>query len=294
MSLSMITFKKHKCSLNGNAGKEISNKYVNIYVKITDSCNASCKFCEYGNKDPKFKFNLKRFKQIILEIKRSYIDINKVSFTGGEPTTNLEDLQDAISFVRRNLRATFIVVSTNGYKLNSLVPIYKKSRINSIALSRHHFHNTTNEEIFGTKSVPDFKEIQEVQKVTKNIHLSCNLIREYVDSQNKLARYMYHASKFGLYDIGFVDLMPVNEFAKSHFVDFSKNIQLNSKLICCNFKWEYDGICKCNNYLYLPKSGSKVTKFYIRQRTKQDVPVGSNVVFDGEYLRENFGGQKIL
>jgi molybdenum cofactor biosynthesis enzyme MoaA len=219
--------------------------------------------------------------------------INKISFTGGEPTTNITKLYEAIHFIRNNLQNIFIVVNTNGYNLYWLYGLHDEFKIDSIALSRHHYFDSINEMIFGVKTVPNFKMIQEYQKQFNNIHLSCNLIKGYIDSQVEVERYLEQAHKLGVYDVGFVGLMPVTKFAEKSFVDFSKIIVGNGK-VCCNLEGSYKGICKCSNYLFLPKTGDKVVKFYARHRMKDSTPVGSNLYFNGKNLMENFAGKIII
>lgn len=293
MSLADIQFKECSCSLNGVEGSKIQHKYVNIYVKIADRCNARCKFCDYHDKNYGFKFDFDKFRQVLLQLKKSDITVNKISFTGGEPTTNITGLYNAMHFTRKNLRNVFIVVNTNGYNLYWLYGLHDEFGINSIALSRHYYYDNINEMIFGIKTVPNFKRIQSFQKKFNNIHLSCNLIKGYVDNQTEVTRYLEHAYKLGVYDVGFVGLMPITKFAETYFVDFSKIIKCNEQL-CCNLEWSYKGICKCSNYLFLPKFGDKIVKFYARHRMKDSTPVGSNLFFDGENLMENFAGKIII
>ena len=43
----------------------------------------------------------------------------------------------------------------------------------------------------------------------------------------------------------------------------------------------------------MPKKGNKLVKFYARHRCNHTTDIGSNVVFDGQYIRSNFGGKII-
>jgi hypothetical protein len=125
------------------------------------------------------------------------------------------------------------------------------------------------------------------------VHLSCNIIKGYIDTKQKILRYLEYAASVGVYDVGFVGLMDVNEYATHHLVDFGK-INLESPSLIRNKDWRMKGnACKCSNYLYIPKEGTKIVSIYYRHRCKHNVDMKSNVVFDGENLRHNFNGQLI-
>jgi len=95
----------------------------------------------------------------------------------------------------------------------------------------------------------------------------------------------------GLYDVGFVGLMKVNEYAKNHFVDIDIN-----ELIDKTTQWGLYKIketncfdeCKCANYLYLPKNFKEESvRVYARQ--VMDLECTSDLlVFDGEKIKTHF------
>lgn len=292
MNIDGIKFKKLDCQLNGLPPYEVTEKYVNIYVRIADKCNANCPFCVYHDKDKAFEFDIYKFNEMMSGLDAAGVKIEKVSFTGGEPTTNYSTLRACIEDVRKLSPETFIVVNTNGHALERLMEL--SGLIDSVSLSRHHYSRIKNENVFRTSTVPAGWMIIKANNILKNIHLSCNLIKGYIDRRSEITKYLEHAKNLGIYDVGFVSLMDVNAYTKSNFIDFSDlNIDIEDNIVN-NKEWSNNGICKCSNFLYLPQYGKKVVKFYTRHRCAQNEASESNLVYDGKFLRDNFGGKIIF
>jgi hypothetical protein len=49
------------------------------------------------------------------------------------------------------------------------------------------------------------------------------MIKGYVDSEEKIYDYLDKYSDLGVYDVGFVNLMKINEYCKERFVEFPKD-----------------------------------------------------------------------
>ena len=274
------------CNKNGKTGGKIDYPYFNIYVRIADACNARCLFCAFRNMDKNFRFNYPKFLRVIEEIRKKAL-VNKVSFTGGEPTTNPLTLLKCIKHVKKRCSKTFIVVNTNGYKLSRLDDV---DEINSISLSRHHYDDATNDKTFRTKTLSS--ERVAAFKNKHKIHLSCNLIKGLIDSRKEIVKYLEAAYSLGVNDIGFVTLMKVNRFCENKHVDF-ESIAFDGEDMIHNQERTNGNACRCRNYLYLPQKGNKTVKIYSRYYVDRDANIGSNLVFDGEHLRTNFGGNVI-
>ena len=60
---------------------------VNIFVKVTNGCNAHCLFCSNaGEAHLGNSFNREKLIEIARELKRQGIRLNRISITGGEPS----------------------------------------------------------------------------------------------------------------------------------------------------------------------------------------------------------------
>ena len=288
-----LVVKDNHCSLNGKPGDPIDVPYINMYVTMTNACNAKCAFCcNEKNACTKVNFNFYKFYYLVHEIQKQ-LTINKLSFTGGEPSLDIELLGKCVQAVKETDTEIFTIINTNGINLAKMAPIAKY--FDSIALSRHFYNDEVNNEFFKTDSVAQAEAIKAFPYKDK-IHLSCNLQKGYIDSSRKVMLYLEEAAKLGIGDIGFVSLMPVNDYCKEKFVDFADiNLELIENLYISK-EWNNATYCRCRNYLYVPKSEEAevdIVKLYTRYYVDSSYCL-STLVFDGEYLRKGFGGEIII
>lgn len=280
-----IPVRSHYCKFYDYDPKPLPEPYVNIYVR-SKGCNAKCKFCEfYNDASP---FNFEKYLYILNEVKDK-VRIKKFAFTGGEPTMNYKQFQKIVNITKKHLPNSARVLNTNGYNLD----VFKNdeeifSSIDSISLSRHHYQDKLNNEILGFKSAPKklLKQIQ-AENLDKNIlHLSCNLIKGYIDSKEEIYKYLEFASSIGIQSVGFVSLMPINDYCKDNLIDFN-SLDLVSDRFNLTKIWTYENYCRCNNYVYIPKNLKNVIRVYYKN-TYNPYDININLVFDGENLRAGF------
>lgn len=274
-----IELRDNYCSLNNLLPWPIERPYINLYVRVCSWCNAKCSFCVYRNGLNTFNFN--KFMDILNHLK-SKVEIRKISFTGGEPTSSVNLLNNLIKRVR-NI-TPFIVVNTNGFNIKKLLI----NDINSIALSRHHYDDSKNNAIFKTKTLTK-KEIQNLD--LKNLHLSCNVIKGQIDSKKEIEKYLNFAISVGVTDVGFVSLMKVNKYCEDNFVDFTTLLKKNTKNIKKYKQWQRDEVCQCNNYVYAKKG--KYALFYNRHVLKQKETCTNTLLYNGEHLISGFNNKII-
>jgi molybdenum cofactor biosynthesis enzyme MoaA len=275
------------CSTDGREPQTIKQPYVNLYVKNTNHCQAKCSFCEYSNNEPQKKLNFYKLIHSIDLIQRSGLAINKISFTGGEPTLYAEELNALIRDIRRMNENVYIVINTNGYNLNSL----DMDLINNIALSRHHYDDDKNREILHTPKTPHLEYLKTFKHKEK-LHIRCNLIKGYIDTQEEVLKFLDVLSGVGVYDFGFVSLFQINDFCKENFVDY-KSINLDNaprtRVIRTQTR---ENVCTCKNYLHYTTKG-EISRIYARFNEDLSNCDGT-LVFDGQNLTVGFNGEKIL
>lgn len=271
-----LQLRKCYCALNNNPASPIEKDYINLYVRF-DGCQANCKFCTY--KRTNNGFNVGKYKLIVEELKHKDIEIRKISFTGGEPTLNWELFADVVGYTMRSFD-TFYVLSTNGF--SNVSPYFV---FDSIALSRHHYNTEIHHnEILGVSyTIPD----EELMKY-RNLHLSCNLIKGYIDSASEIEKYLQWAASLSIQDIGFVGLMPTNEYAQTHRVDFDDNI----KNLMCVKEWKDREFCRCKNYTYFDENTGRILGVYHRQVFAPNC-FENMLSFDGQNLRVGYTGRVI-
>lgn len=163
-----------------------------------------------------------------------------------------------------------ISVNTNGIHLKELGQLVDNKLLNNIALSRHSLTFEDNREIFKTTTVPTDNDIRQfIIEHGQVIHLSCNLIKGYIDTAEKVVQYIEKAGELGVNDIGIVSLMDKNDYCKERYVEYKEIAKDLERLglvrtrqhvkrddpcktdkngnKCCNI------ICACENYLYTTK-----------------------------------------
>jgi molybdenum cofactor biosynthesis enzyme MoaA len=275
-----IPSKEYTCSFNNSSPQKI-DPYCNLYIRMTDNCQANCKFCTYHSpKTPPFDFN--KFEDVLKYLKEKKVKINNINFTGGEPALYFDELQKTIAMIRVNYPKSPITVNTNGFNLDKIHQLV----VDAISLSRHHYDDKKNQEIFGTDLVPNLKDLD-----LSKVHLRCNLIKGYIDSQEELIKYIDEFAKFGGWDFGFVSLMPLNVYCKKHFIDYSLlkfEETIGTKLA---YFQTYPN-CSCKNFIHYTKRG-ELAKVYSRNNENYS-GCDSSLVFNVNELKIGFNGAVLI
>lgn len=286
-----IYFKKKCCINKYGESQELNNNEIALYVVLTRKCNVNCKFCEYHNGIS--EIDVQKFEDTLNWL-LSFCNITTVHFTGGEPTLEISKLKQLCKIIKQQNRLISTSVNTNGTRLKELEDIIE---LDNIALSRHAINDAENREIFRSSLVPTTQSIREFKDKSK-IHLSCNLIKGYIDSEDKIIQYLEFASHLGINDVGIVSLMDINNYCNEHFVDFSSiRIKESDKLIknrCFRNISETTGelCCKCENYLYRA-SNNNLISMYHRYAIKNN-EIADYLVYENNVLRQGFSGNTII
>ena len=285
-----VVVKDITCGFNGRPGHTCNDTRINVYTCLTHICNTNCKFCNYHYNDT-VDFDFEKWKICIDEIVDK-LGIYKASFTGGEPSLQYDIFVKCLDYLKKKDKNIFTIINTNGSNLDKLVGL---KNLDNIALSRHSIYDEENFELFGNRNVPTIDKIRDFPEKEK-LHLSCNLIKGYVDCDKKGKEYLEKCSEIGVRDVGFVSLMPINEYAKERSIDFSDlDLKLNNRFIINQYFdriVENKCVCKCCNYLYLSGNGNLVTAYsrYYVDNTNTD----GALVFMDNNLRQGFTGNIII
>ncbi|MCK9417183.1 radical SAM protein [Candidatus Dojkabacteria bacterium] len=285
-----VRLRTHYCGLFSEAGKAVENPYVNLFVRFK-GCNAKCLFCEYA--DTAKNFNFDKYKQVLEELKK-VIHIQRINFTGGEPTLQFDNFKKAVSIANDLDLSSGFVLNTNGYQLERVLQDdLLSARIDAISLSRHHYDDDLNNKILGFTALSSDK-LKELQNKLENknlIQLSCNLIKNYIDNPEDIYKFLEYTSELGIKQVGLVSLMPINEFCENNFIDIKGMNLINNKFNLIKERY-YKDACYCKNYYYIPNNPENLVKFYYKNTSKpMDIEI---LVFDGENLRINFDGKIIF
>jgi molybdenum cofactor biosynthesis enzyme MoaA len=280
-----IFLKRFGCNQFDIQGSEIFPS-VNLFIKVTNACNAKCLFCSNANtKNINEKFNLTKLLKIVQEFRNQNIIINRINITGGEPSLVTNLVQTILDELDKDIH---LHLNTNGLFKQSQ-ELMRNPRWDSISVSLHHYDIAKLSELYGT-SIPKtafaFKSID-----TNKVNVSCNLIKGYIDCTEEAHKILDFTLELGIPRIGFVSLMKVNDYCQCHYVDF-EDIHLDSISHVYFTKSMNRGTdCKCSNFLY--NKGLKILEIYTRNYMNP-IYCESAFVYDGEYLRQGFHEDNII
>ena len=306
-----VVFIKNSCEYKYDNIHKYIDPEVQLYIVFGYECNADCDYCIYHTKQECSKtknvVDPVKFAKLLDTLNDNNITISDIHITGGEPTLDFDNFVEILKIIKEKSRKwSKVTVNTNGINLNRMGYLINTRLLNCIALSRHAIDDKENEEIFKTSDIPQLEDIRQFNGDNKRgLHLSCNLINGHIDSQEKVKDYLEMAADLGVFDVGFIGLMPKNEYCKQQFVDFRQldienipNVMKTMTHINRDGSIIKDGkpageiLCTCQNYLY-KSSDNRLVSFYHRFAV-QSKQIVSMLVFSDNKLRLGFNGDVIL
>ncbi len=284
-----IDLQQFGCSGFGNKPQP-QRPFVNLYVKVTDACNAHCRFCSNAGNKPVSAFNLEKFKTCVEEITSSEIRLNRICLTGGEPSMKPMLAEEIIDYIESNklCELTQLQLNTNGLTSDSL-RLMHHNRLDVISVSLHHYQHILSKEIFRCEIPGHMGGYPGVNRAKLNV--SCNLVRGYIDCAEEVEKYLRYVASMGIVTVGFVSLMKLNHYCREHFIDFS---EIDWDAIPHLYKVgekEHANHCKCRNYVYDSSHG--MINVYMRETVNPEY-CGSSLLYDGAYLRQGFNKNNII
>ena len=254
-----LQIKRFGCNCLDEPGQPIDPS-VNLFVKVTKSCNAHCLFCSNAETSmPSAPFNVPKLLEIIRELKTSGIRVNRVNITGGEPSVVSALVEEILQ------------------------------KMEDPDFTDLHLHLSKLSELYGCEIPNKAFDFEGIDR--QRLNASCNLIKGYIDSPEKASKMLDFALELGLPRIGFVALMKVNAFCQDHFVDL-EDIHLDTlPHVYFTKSMDRGSDCKCSNYLY--NKNLKILEIYMRNYANPQY-CESSLVYDGEFLRQGFHQNNII
>lgn len=268
------------------------DKALTLYIHINKICNARCDFCNiYKQHSPKIEFNFHKLSEVLTELIRVN-KLGRIAITGGETFLDIELLDDVLSTIKRSIKTPIVTINTNASMLYKLYQLKNIDVLTEIRISRHHYSDQINDSIFGVKCATLSDISEAVKRYGNIIKLNCNLINGYIDNVSEVSKYLDAVSSIGISEVGFVGLMPFNDYCIEHYVDyssfnFSDNFLRVQNLVDSN-------ICQCDNLLYFSSKTCKIMQIYFRQilELKCAYCRQFTYVYDNNLIA-GFGGQVI-
>lgn len=262
---------------------------LRLYIKINDECNAKCRFCvnekscDFGNID---------FSKLEYVIR--YLDgrniLHGISITGGEPMLNPDKLNMLINLIYTVNPNIEIQINTNGINLLKLLEFEHINDLESVHISRHHYSDEVNFEIFNSRYVASSKDISLFQQGLKDkriININTLVMKDYINSLKEIKRMLDHVGEMGIYKNGFVSLIKCNDYSKEQFINFNEIFNNLDSAFYLGHHFFNGKVCECVDGMYLTNSG-KLVEFYARivkesvcTYTSQLVYTSDNKVTDG-------------
>lgn len=284
-----IAVKEFDCSL-GTLNPERISPFVNLFVKVTNGCNARCLFCSNADAKPTYKtFDIDKLEDIVLKLKEQSIKVNRLNITGGEPSVVSPLVENILQRMEGKVFDDIhLHLNTNGL-LPQSQELMRHPRWDSISMSLHHYDIDKLSELYGCKIHEDAFKFEEVNK--QKLNVSCNLIKDYIDNPEEAHKMLDFALELGIPRIGFVALMKVNDYCKERFIDL-EDIHIDTiPHVYFTKSMNRGKDCKCSNYLY--NKDLKILEIYMRNYANPQY-CESSLMFDGEYLRQGFHDNNII
>lgn len=284
-----IAVKDFDCQL-GTMKPERISPFVNLFVKVTNGCNAHCLFCSNANNwHKKNEFNTIKLLDIIRLLRDRHIRVNRINVTGGEPSVVSPLVEDILQEMdKAEFRDIHLHLNTNGI-LPLSQQLMRHTRWDSISVSLHHYDIDKLSELYGC-AIPDDAFCFEGINLQK-VNASCNLVKGYIDDPEDAHKMLDFALDLNIMRIGFVALMKVNDFCREHFVDLEDIHIEDIPHVYFTKSMSRSTDCKCSNYLY--NKGLKVLEIYMRNYANPNY-CESSLVYDGLYLRQGFHTDNII
>ena len=290
----IILFNKELTVNNSLCGPTKESKLIvkpalRLYIKINDECNANCKFCVNKNSSNFGKIDLSKLEYVIRYLNDKNI-LHSIGITGGEPMLNPDKLNNLINLISNINPEIEIQINTNGVNLLKLLEFDHVNDLESIHISRHHYSDKVNYEIFNTKNIASSKDIATFQQELidkKIININTLVMKEYINNLKEIKNMLNHVGDMNVYKNGFVSLIKCNDYTKKQFINFN-NIFNNLDSSFYKGHHFYQGkLCECIDGLYLTDN-NKLVEYYARMVkenscnfTKQLVYTSDNKVTDG-------------
>lgn len=235
---------------------------ANLYIYIQGACNAYCKFCNIHREKNEPFMDFDALEKTLKELK-SKITIPRIGITGGEPFLDLERLDNTITCVRKYFPDANLTVHTNGAFLDKIDQLKGLEHLNEVHISRHHYNDKINDEVFHahTSNEDDIRRASQILK--DRIYLNCVLVKNYIDNEEEIKKYLEWVLSCNVHYAAFVDLTSLNNYCEEKFVDIFK-MNLSDDFNTYEHLKNID-ICSCFKGKYISPNSQKTVNLFFRQ-----------------------------
>jgi len=292
-----LKLKNYICSTDGVHYKQ-KPQDIKLQLSIcpTSFCEAACPFCIAKNTSEKRFVDIDKLKKCLEKLKAENL-VRGVSFTGGEPFTDIKLLNNIINLVFDIFgKSIEISITTNGTNLHRMHEIEMLSYLDALHISRHHYSDRINSELFGVK-VPSKDELSEILHSVSYrdlFVLNCMLLKDYVGTTEEVHKFLDFAIEVGAAKVAFITCTPINDFAKAQTIDYTSVLQEDDPALLFTRGFKDFDFCRCQDGVYASGNGD-IIEFYGRSTNVNDCNYCRGFVYGADnFLRSGFNGEIIL
>lgn len=292
-----ISLKNYICSSDGvNYKQKTNDAKLQLSICPTTFCSASCPFCIATNTKRVQFLDIKKLEKCLCSLCDENI-VRGISFTGGEPFTDVCLLNDILNMIYDIFgKSIEVSITTNGTNLHRIHEIDMLSYLEALHISRHHYDDNINQALFGVR-VPTKQELSEILHSVKYkdlFVLNCMLLKDYIGTQADIHKFMDFAIDVGAGKVSFITCDPVNDFARAQRIDYTDVLCVDdSSVLFTRGFWDFD-ICRCQDGVYASPAGD-IIEFYGRSSNMSDCKYCRGFVFGADnHLRTGFNGEIIF
>lgn len=257
-----IDIKSYKCSSNISEMEKNEKPKICLYINLTDVCDGGCSFCfaSHTKRTDSVKFDNYKLREVINELINKNI-LARITITGGEPFLDMEVLNSALNSIFELQNNIPVVVNTNGTDIKGILNLDSLQKIDGFHISRHHYNDDINNQIFKSK-MASREDIAYVVSKTPSAMIRFNiaLIKEYVGNYSELCKYLNFASDLNVTRIGVRTLMTANDYCESNFVYYG-DLKFDHKMVLMQELYDRD-LCECKDGVFICDSGKTVDVYF--------------------------------
>lgn len=271
------------------------NPSLRLYIKLTDACNANCKFCANATSKDFGTIDFQKL-EFVIRYLNDQNRLHGISITGGEPMVNPEKMNELLNLIWSIDENMEVAISTNGFNLREFAQMDQVNRLESIHISRHHYDDKINQEIFGTDTIATTDDIMFLQDFLSDkqiLNINTLVMKDYIEDLDGIKKMLDYVGDTGIYKTGFVSLMKCNDYSKEHFINFNdifNNLDSNFLMAHHFFNGEY---CECIDGVYT-SNNAQLVEFYARMVKECEYPYTTQLVYTSDNKVTAGFGKKVL
>ena len=288
-----IEVKDYICSADGVHYPAKQETRLQVYIVLTRHCDARCPFCIAAPTDSRAAQDPAVLERILRRLKEEDC-VRGISVTGGEPFELPGLLDETVSMIFSVFGTGMeVTLDTNGSGLRHLDGIRELKHVDTVHISRHHWDDRRNEEIFGRK-MPGAEELRGMIAEIPYRELfvmNCMLLKGWVETAEDAHRYMDFAISLGAGKVSFITGTAVNDFIRKRRVCYEDVLRDGDPSLLFTRGFRDHGFCHCRDGIYASPEG-RIIEFYGRHGESGGGRLCRALVVtpEGE-VRAGFGGE---